>query len=235
MRLLPLVVLLLVTACGKTTRQAITELQPAWVEVRAKLQRLAPVANGEVTASQKLDGSVYDGSNDANLSILMNEQLLDPDFEVRSHDAAYIKTFDPLAGGIFGFCLGWTGPKNQMSDSAMGAHDGEEFLKKCDPKKLRTLVVVKTVASVVPQLVSEGKFEGGRALLQVTAIDWATGQPLARFLIEGVPDQVVEYRVRPGESKAVEAAVSVHNSMWSDARKKLFAGLRERGAVIKNE
>jgi len=55
---------------------------------------------------------------------------------------------------------------------------------------------------------------------------------LSRFTVKGEPDQVVKYRVRPGDSKAVEAAVAVHGTMWVDARTKLFAGLQQRGVSV---
>lgn len=222
-------------ACGKTNAEAFKELAPAYADARATLKTLAGVVGGEVTENRGLEGAVYDERDDlqTTMMMLMPEQLEDPEFRVAAGDAN--RTFDPIAGGIYEHCLAWTGPKNPMSASALGNRDGDEMLKKCDLKRLRTVVVVKTLASNAPQLVEEGKFIGGQALMEVTAIDWASQKALTRFRVEGLPAEHVEYRVKPGESKAAEAAKSVHSTMWSDARKKLFAELRARGAVVRKD
>jgi hypothetical protein len=79
---------------------------------------------------------------------------------------------------------------------------------------------------------ADGQFVGGAADLRVTVLEFASQKVLSRFEVHGQPDQVIKYAVKPGESKAVEAALAVHSSMWVDARKKLFDGLTKRGATI---
>jgi hypothetical protein len=69
-------------------------------------------------------------------------------------------------------------------------------------------------------------------LAALTVLEFAAQKVLSRLEVHGQPDQVVKYAVKPGESKAVEAALAVHSSMWVDARNKLFDGLTTRGASI---
>lgn len=229
------VLALLLAACGKTNAAAIEELKPRYELIRKRLASLA----GQLTAPAvevPLKGIVFDERNDAvgTVTFLMPDQLNDPDFTVRSNDAAYVKRFDPIAGGDLLYCLNWTGPKNPMGESAMSSRNGDSLKAKCERAAAETkyVVVVETVSSVVPTLVSDGQFVGGSADLRVTVFDFTTQRVASRFEVHGQPDQVVNVRVKPGESKAVEAALSVHSSMWVDARKKLFDGLKERGASI---
>jgi len=153
---------------------------------------------------------------------------------MRRGDAAYVKRFDPIAGGELLFCLNWTGPKNPMGESAMSARNGAALRANCERVATQTkyVVVVETVSSVVPTLVTDGQFVGGAAELRVTVLELATQKVESRFEAHGQPDQVIKYAVKPGESKAVEAALAVHSSMWVDARKKLFDALTQRGATI---
>lgn len=219
--------------CGKTNATAIEELKPTFAQVRTKLARMAKLSGDG--SDQPLTGAVFDETNEnvTTMSLLMPQQVADPDFSSPYGSAAYVKLFDPIAGGRFLMCLNWTGPKNPMGESAMSARHGEQTFTECQAAAdLKVLVIVETLNSVVPTLVEEGKFEGGRAEIGVTVIDFKNEKVLSRFTVKGEPDQVVKYRVRPGETKAIEAAIAVHGTMWVDARAKLFAGLQERGASI---
>ena len=226
---------MLLAGCGKTNAAAIEELKPQFSVVRKKLAALTEHL-ADPSADAPLKGLVFDEakSTAATATILMPEQLSDPDAELRRGDAAYVKRFDPIAGGELLFCLNWTGPKNPMGESAMSARNGDSLKAECERAAAQTkfVVVVETVSSVVPTLVSDGQFVGGAADLRVTVLEFATQKVLSRFDVHGQPDQVIKYAVKPGESKAVEAAVAVHGSMWVDARKKLFDGLTQRGASI---
>ncbi len=226
-----LVVALLLCGCGKTNAAAIEELKPVYAEVREKLKRLEPLTRPLDDVEGKVAGT-YDDHDavKSTLVMFMPEQLTDPDFKPVYGE---LTLFDPVGGAYFGYCLTWTGPKNPMGDSAMGNREGDDLKKKCESAaRPKTLVVVRTLASVTPKLVEDGKFIGGRAEIGVTAIDWASGTVTARFQVNGEPDATVNYKVRPGESKAFEAAKSVHSSMWVNARKKLFDELAQRGATI---
>jgi len=159
--------------CGKTNATAIEELKPTFAQVRTKLARMATLT-GE-GSDAPFAGAVFDETNDSvtTLSLLMPEQVADPDFSAPYGSAAYVKQFDPIAGGRFLRCLNWTGPKNPMGESAMSARNGDDLLKDCQAAAdLKFLVIVETVSSVVPTLVEEGKFEGGRAEIGVTVIDF---------------------------------------------------------------
>ncbi|MBL8933812.1 MAG: hypothetical protein JNM69_04615 [Archangium sp.] len=229
------VLALLLAACGKTNAAAIEELKPRYEPIRKSLASLFGHL-GDAAVEVPLKGIVFDERNDAvgTVTFLMPEQLKDPDLSARRDDEAYVKRFDPIAGGDLLYCLNWTGPKNPMGEGAMSARNGDSLKAKCERAAAETkyVVVVETVSSVVPTLVSDGQFVGGSADLRVTVFDFATQRVASRFEVHGQPDQVVNVRVKPGESKAVEAALSVHSSMWVDARKKLFDGLKERGASI---
>lgn len=226
---------LLLVGCGKTNAAAIEELKPRYEPIRKNLDALAAHL-GDAVVEAPLKGVVFDEANDAvgTATFLMPEQLKDPDLSVRRDDAAYVKRFDPIAGGELLFCLNWTGPKNPMGEGAMSSRNGDSLKTQCERAAAQTkyVVVVETVSSVVPTLVSDGQFVGGMADLRVTVFDFPTQRAVSRFEVHGQPDQVVNVRVKPGESKAVEAALSVHSSMWVDARKKLFEGLKQRGASI---
>lgn len=229
------VLTLLLAACGKTNAAAIEELKPRYEPIRKSLASLSGRLS-DAAVEVPLEGVVFDEGNDAvgTVTFLMPEQLKDPDLYVRRDDEAYVKHFDPIAGGDLLFCLQWTGPRNPMAESALSARNGDSLKTKCERAAAETkyVVVVETVSSVVPTLVSDGQFVGGSADLRVTVFDFATQRVASRFEVHGQPDQVVNVRVKPGESKAVEAALSVHSSMWVDARKKLFDGLKQRGASI---
>ena len=233
-RCLP-VLMLLLAACGKTNAAAIEELKPRYEPIRKSLASLFGHL-GDAAVEVPLKGIVFDERNDAvgTVTFLMPEQLKDPDLSARRDDEAYVKRFDPIAGGDLLYCLNWTGPKNPMGEGAMSSRNGDSLKTQCDRAAAQTkyVVVVETVSSVVPTLVSDGQFVGGSADLRVTVFDFATQRVASRFEVHGQPDQVVNVRVKPGESKAVEAALSVHSSMWVDARKKLFDGLKQRGASI---
>ncbi len=230
-----MVMAMLLAGCGKTNAAAIEELKPQFSVVRKNLAALAGHL-ADPSADAPLKGLVFaEANNDVGtVTILMPEQLNDPDVEFRRDDAAYVKRFDPIAGGQLLFCLNWTGPKNPMGESAMSARNGATLKTECERAATQTkyVVVVETVSSVVPTLVTDGQFVGGAADLRVTVLEFATQKVLSRFEVHGQPDQVIKYAVKPGESKAVEAALAVHSSMWVDARKKLFDGLTQRGASI---
>lgn len=235
MKRLVTVLALLLVGCGKTNAAAIEELKPRYEPIRKRLAGLSEHLN-DAAVEVPLKGLVFDERSDAvgTVSFLMPDQLKDPDLSTRRDDEAYVKRFDPIAGGELLFCLNWTGPKNPMGESAMSSRNGDSLKAQCERAATETkyVVVVETVSSVVPTLVSDGQFVGGMADLRVTVFDFATQRVASRFEVHGQPDQVVNVRVKPGESKAVEAALSVHSSMWVDARKKLFEGLKQRGASV---
>jgi hypothetical protein len=226
---------MLLAGCGETNAAAIEELKPQFSVVRKNLAALTEHL-ADRSADVSLTFLVFDEANTdvGTATILMPEQLNDPDAELRQGDAAYVKRFDPIAGGELLRCLNWTGPKNPMAESAMSARDGASLKAECERSAAQTkfVVVVETVSSVVPTLVTDGQFVGGAADLRVTVLEFASQKVLSRFEVHGQPDQVIKYAVKPGESKAVEAALAVHSSMWVDARKKLFDGLTQRGASI---
>lgn len=226
---------MLLAGCGETNAAAIEELKPQFSVVRKNLAALTEHL-ADRSADVSLTFLVFDEANTdvGTATILMPEQLNDPDAELRQGDAAYVKRFDPIAGGELLRCLNWTGPKNPMAESAMSARDGASLKADCESAAAQTkfVVVVETVSSVVPTLVTDGQFVGGAADLRVTVLEFASQKVLSRFEVHGQPDQVIKYAVKPGESKAVEAALAVHSSMWVDARKKLFDGLTQRGASI---
>jgi hypothetical protein len=226
---------LLLAGCGKTNAAAIEELKPQFSVVRKSLAALTGHL-ADPSTDAPLKGLVFDEAKGAldTVTILMPEQLSDPDAELRRGDAAYVKRFDPIAGGELLRCLNWTGPKNPMAESAMSARDGASLKAGCERAAAQTkyVVVVETVSSVVPTLVTDGQFVGGAADLRVSVLELPTQTVLSRFEVHGQPDQVIKYAVKPNESKAVEAALAVHSSMWVDARKKLFDGLTQRGASI---
>lgn len=224
-------------ACGKTNAQAIEELRPQFAPVRVQLAELSKAVREwpvEETALRDLEFDEKVAEN-STVSILPFEQLADPDENVGRGSDAYLKRFDPIAGGEFLHCLNWTGPKNPMAASGLSSRNGDALKQRCEAslKKTRFLVIVETSRSVVPTLTNEGSFVGGAADLNVHVVEWAKKRVVSRFEVHGQPDQVVRYAVKPGDSKAVEAAVAVHSSMWSDARKKLFDGLTSRGGTVK--
>lgn len=235
-RSLVVVLSVALVGCGKTNAQAIEELKPTFAPVRTKLAELAKSVREAPAGDERLSGLVYDAKNEAvtTATILPFEQLADPDLQLGRGSDAYVKRFDPIAGGEFLHCLNWTGPKNPMAESGLSARRGDELKAECEraAKQVRFVVVVETVQSVVPTLVSDGQFVGGAADLRVSVVERTSGHVLSRFDVHGQPDQVIRYAVKPGESKAVEAAVAVHGSMWVDARKKLFDGLVQRGATV---
>ncbi len=153
-----------------------------------------------------LKGLVFDDGNNAvaTATILMPEQLNESEVELRRDDAAYVKRFDPIAGGPLLFCLNWTGPKNPMGESAMSARNGASLKADCESAAAQTkfVVVVETASSVVPTLVTDGQFVGGAADVRVTVLEFSTQKVLSRFEVHGQPNQVIKYRRGAGDRSA---------------------------------
>lgn len=220
------------TGCQKTNREVLDAAKPAWATVRSSLPALQKLVN-DAPADGKLDGVSWNEKDTAKatVSFLTAEQLSDPDVEL--DEGQQLSRLDLYEGGNFLNCLQWTGPRNPMSARAMDERNGDSIRAQCDAGlATKYLVVLDTLESTLPELTGEGVFAGGEATVRVTVVDRLASKALVTFTVDGKPGEKVRYEVRPGEEQAVKLAQAVHSTMWGDAKRQIFEGLRQRGATI---
>ncbi|MDP1829084.1 MAG: hypothetical protein Q8L48_37825 [Archangium sp.] len=232
MRTVLLLCALSLVGCQKTNREVLDAAKPAWAAVRTSLPALRRLVN-DAPPEGKLDGVSWTEADtaEASVSFLTAEQLGDPDVEL--DEGQKLSRLDLYEGGNFLNCLQWTGPRSPMSPRALDERNGDSIRAQCDAGlATKYLVVLDTIKSTLPVLTGEGVFAGGEATVRVTVIDRLAPRALVTFTVDGKPGEKVRYEVRPGEEKEAKLAQAVHSTMWGDAKRQIFEGLRQRGATI---
>ncbi len=153
-------------------------------------------------------------SDQSNTEILTFGQLKNPN----ARPVSYL-----LCGGALLRAMDWTDPKTVMSSSADSV-----FVE----KQLRTaaacryLVVNRVVQLVKPIAADEKSYSPGRATIEVFVVDLPSKAALCSFVVEAASAANVTYYYRSDESKRRPLEEFALSSLWEDARKKIFEGLK---------
>jgi len=196
-----LTVVVCLAACGKTNREAINELKPAYLPLRSKLTKLAaslpPAGSVKRTAPTALEPpiSFSERPQAGNLNALMFDQLVDPDIDMDEQHR-----FDLGFSGDLLTCLSWTGPKPKMTAASLEERNGESILKTCQAPLARPyLLVSRVVAQADPGVGMEaGRFKGGAVVVEHFVVEVATSKVKTAFQTQGRTPHRITYRVKEG-------------------------------------
>lgn len=171
-------IVLLLVLSGESTREVFGRYQADFDAKRRDMVRLAAElpAVGSVVANvpKRLDPPpFYDPASkkDINCSIVMAEQLRDPDERIRTPERADFN----LSEGYLLMHLQWSGPKNPMSPSGWEGRARAE--QEAEIKRVLGqpyLIVIRTVRYEPPMLLGETTFRGGFIEMEAFVYDWRT-------------------------------------------------------------
>lgn len=213
---------LALAACGKTNGEVIKDYTPRMEAVRTELKGLVATlpASGTVVSGKSGDVAprpVYDAANGSfNTAILPVEALNDEK-----------PAFDLLLSSELESALAWTGPRNPMAESALGA-TAEGFDKEFEAAIATPIVVLyRTVAYDPPRAVDEKTFEGGTAKIEAFVFTRADGKQVAACSIEAASSQSVSYSYKQGDDPRARLETFARSTLWEDAQNILSQCLGE--------
>lgn len=180
-----LIILALLVACESTRAQAVEQYKEPFAQKR---KQLAAIAESLPPVGSVLENSYcknmnpalvlnYEASKDELTgSMLMYEQILDPDIDLSSFDVSML---DP-----FLLALRWTGPKNPMGPSEMREYD-DKFPKRLEAALSTPYLVVNRIEEYIPaRLIDTDSFLPGRVAIEGFVIAMENSKILCSYRIE---------------------------------------------------
>ena len=223
-KVLPLVALLVLAACGQNAGDVIASFKPRMDEMRARLQAtIAALPQPGVAVSSSMSVAdpkpVFDAAAGTyNTAFLSAEEIATGD------DPAFALNLT----SDLGLALAWTGPKNPMADSAMsGSIDG---LDKQFEAALATpyAVIYRAVSYAPPKASDATNFEGGNIDMEAFLVRTANATSVASCRIQGESAQEVSYSYKKGDDPVARLEAFAKSTLYDDVRKKLAACLTEQ-------
>ncbi|MBN1219858.1 MAG: hypothetical protein JXM69_13095 [Anaerolineae bacterium] len=220
---------LLLTACGETNQDVINQYQPQYDQLRVKLQEIAPAlpeTTGEQAAASLNPPPHYvERSKEAlNTDIVMYEQLLNPDVELRQNNQ-----LDLLLSNDLITALRWTGDHSPMQPASLKQKAAEvtrQTLEQGLQIKYLGVARVTKYEPVIP--VDEKTFGGGLAEIAGFLVDLDSQEVLCAFNISARPEAQVAYQYKEGENQVQALAEAARSNLWGNARAAFITALNEQ-------
>lgn len=160
---------------------------------------------------------IYDPkSKSFNTSVLMVEQLRDPDLQLRTPEQFDLNLFE----GLLLMNLQWTGPRSPMADSVRGQKARTNLADELEATLSQSYLLVLRPVRYDPPRVFDNRFAGGDVDLEAFLVDWRTTNIVASVRVAGRADDIVR-----GIKGNMDAAV--FSSMWKNVRGNLARSLSE--------
>lgn len=161
---------------------------------------------------------IYDPrSKTFNTSVVMAEQLRDPDVRLQTPEQFDLNLFE----GLLLMNMQWTGPSNPMAESVRGQKARANLVEELEGTLAQPYLVVLRPVRYDRPVVFEGKgFIGGTVDLEGFLVDMKTTDIVASVRVAGRADDVVQ-----GIKGKMDAAV--FSNMWKNVRGQLARALGE--------
>lgn len=233
MRYLGLLFVLAICGCGEKNRDILARYTPRFADKRAELSALArqlppPGVSLRFTNQPPLAPKpvfIHGKDEETNTDFLSVEELSDPD----ATPALELYLSHGLSRG-----LQWTGPKNPMSETAMGDRNKQLAHELDLALSTRYLVVVRSLVDVKAEAVNDKTFRGGARIFEALVFDLQDKKLRAAVAVLAEPDATVNYSYKVSkqggqalESKEAALERAVQSAAWSSARKQLGPKLEQ--------
>lgn len=219
--------LMMVACSGPTARDVITEYRPKMEELRAKLNSALsstlPVpgeaaALAVVPADPKPTYELKDGSVAGNTAFLSVEELKDGGKPL----------YDLVLASDLAYALAWTGPNNPMAESRMDEEAGDMQRTFANAAATPYIVVYRTIAYDPAVARDDKTFDGGNVDFEAIVVKAADGAPLGGCRIQAEAATEISYSYKEGEDPKERLEAFAESTLWTDARTKLAACLKEK-------
>lgn len=233
MRYLGLLFVLALCGCGEKNRDLLARYAPRFAEKRAELRALAqllppPGASLRFANQPPLSPKpvfIERQDEETNTDFLSVEELSDPDAT---------PSFELYLSHGLSRGLQWTGPKNPMSETALGDRNKQLAHELDLALSTRYLVVVRSLIDVKAEAVNDKTFRGGGRIFEALVFDLQEKKLRAAVAILAEPDATVNYSYKVNkqggqamESKEAALERAVQSAAWTSARKQLGPKLEQ--------
>jgi hypothetical protein len=224
-----IITLFVLTACGETNQDVVNKYKPQLTQIRRDLTEVAQkieAAGGEKTAAGLSPQPKYieRGKEGLNADILMYEQLLDPEVDLKAN-----KQLDLLLSNSLVRALQWTGDKSAMKESALksSATDltTQTFEQSLQVKYLGVARITKYEPVVA---VNEKTFGGGLADIDGFLVDLTSKEVVCAFSVSSQVQKEVPYQYKEDDNRTQKLAEAATSTLWTNARAAFIAFLNEK-------
>lgn len=214
------IVLACLTGCGPSPADLIEDYRAGYGKRREQLKQFAArmPAKGSVRANElpkPLDPPLVlkRQSDDSNTECLMVEELTDP----KARPQFNVKLNSNLTTARF-----W------MTKTSHGSGDAdhmEQTLRR--GLDARYLLVHRVAEITLPKPLGKKLFAPGRAVIENFLFDVKSGEIVGRFRVVAETSDQVRYAYKPSQSAEERLRSFARSTMWSDARRKIAATLKD--------
>jgi hypothetical protein len=219
----------LLTACGETNQDVVNKYKPQLTQIRRDLTEVAQkieATGGEKTAAGLSPQPKYveRGAEGLNTDILMYEQALDPDINLKEN-----KRLDLLLSNSLVRALQWTGDKNAMKESAL-KNTATDLTTQTFEQSLQVKYVgLARIANYKPVTpVDDKTFGGGLADINGYLVDLKSKEVVCAFSLSSQVQKQVPYQYKKGDNQAQKLAEAATSTLWTNARTAFIAALNEK-------
>jgi hypothetical protein len=224
-----IIALFLLTACGETNQAVVNKYKPQLTQIRRDLQEVAQnieATGGEKTATGLSPQPKYveRGKEGLNTDILMYEQVLDPEVDLKAN-----KQLDLLLSNSLVRALQWSGDKNGMKESAL-KNSATDLTTQTFEQSLQVKYLgVARITSYKPVTpVDEKTFGGGQADLDGFLVDLKSKEVVCAFSVSSQVQKQVPYQYKEGDDRTQKLAAAATSTLWANARTAFIASLNEK-------
>ncbi|MBM4071475.1 MAG: hypothetical protein FJ271_21450 [Planctomycetes bacterium] len=217
-------IVVLLVLSGETHQQVFDRFRDRFADRRQQFQVIAgkvpPVGSVRKNEGRgNLDPRpIYDPSSKTfNKSVVMAEQLRDPDVQLQTPQQFDLNLFE----GLLLMTMQWTGPRSPMAESVRGQRARANLVAELEGTLAQSYLVVLRPVRYDRPVVFEGKgFIGGNVDLEGFLVDLRNTDIVGTVRVAGQADDMVR-----GIKGNMDAAV--FSSMWKNVRGKLARSLGE--------
>lgn len=222
-------VILLLTACGGETNQdVISKYQSQYKDLRVKLQKVAQAlpetASEQVASNLNPPPKYVERAKEAlNTDIVMYEQLLDPDVELRENNQLDLILSNALVTG-----LRWTGDHNPMLASSLKQSAADTTTAILEQGLHLKYLGVARVTEYQPAVATDPQtFTGGLAKIDGFLVDLDSQAVVCSFGISASPEAQVPYQYKENESQTQKLTEAAYSSLWRNSRQAFIASFNK--------
>jgi hypothetical protein len=220
------VMILFVAGCGETNRDAIEKVKPDFMQMRARMGKIAAaIANTPLprtpAALQVSPKPIFDSSSESNNSdIIAIEQLANVEAKPK---------MDLHKEGDLVLGLRWTGDHSPAAESMLDRREGKALEARLRAAlAYKYLVVYRTAAITEPEVVDEHTFRPGQVALGLYLVDLANGDKISALGVAvGQTAPATSYAYKKGDDPKQALASFAHSSMYESVIVDAAAKLKE--------
>lgn len=227
--LLMLLSLLLAGCGGETNQEVIARFRPQYDEMWLVMQGIAREISdhgGDQKEAESLSPQPKYVERDpeaSNTEIVMYQQLLNPDVDLRDENQLDLILSNRLIRN-----LQWTGDNGPFRDSNLEKEASDSLADELEQSlKIEYLAVADVVEYEPAVALDAERFRGGIVEIDGYLVKVENREIVCSFKVSARPEEQLFYQVREGEDASQELAEAASSNLWKNARDEFVNALNE--------